>query len=301
MNGGERVKIAAGGMSAEIEQDGAQLRSLKTADGTELMWQGAPGYWTDTSPVLFPLIAGVPGGAVLIEGKRYPMPPHGFAHQSTFAIADQSEDRVGFSLSTSDETLQLYPFRFALHVTFHLTGEALEIAIAAENRDERPMPCDVGYHHGFRWPMDDGLSKDDYTIVFEKPEPSPIRRGSGDPVILFAEPQPTPVEGRVLRPTDDLFVPLPVVFDELSSRSLTFGATGRRGVRVAFPDSPYFALWMQPGAEFLCIEPWQGLPAPSGFAGELEKKPGVARLAPGEGRAWRSTITPLTETPAPPR
>jgi galactose mutarotase-like enzyme len=59
-------------------------------------------------------------------------------------------------------------------------------------------------------------------------------------------------------------------------------------VTVTFPDAPYVGFW-QPAnsdAPFLCIEPWQSLPAsdaPVGSPADLicERK-GFVRLAPGE-------------------
>jgi galactose mutarotase-like enzyme len=49
-------------------------------------------------------------------------------------------------------------------------------------------------------------------------------------------------------------------------------------------------VWTKPGAPFLCIEPWQGLADPVGYAGEFRDKPYVIALAPGESRNFRMTI-----------
>ena len=45
------------------------------------------------------------------------------------------------------------------------------------------------------------------------------------------------------------------------------------------------ALWMRPGAPFLCLEAWTGYSDPEGFEGELKDKPGMRMLAPRRKRS----------------
>ena len=48
-----------------------------------------------------------------------------------------------------------------------------------------------------------------------------------------------------------------------------------------FPGFDHAALWMRPGAPFLCLEAWTGYSDPEGFAGDLFEKPSMRVLAPG--------------------
>ena len=205
--------LEAGGRRAAVAPLGAQLKSFRDADGTELLWQGAPGYWPDTAPILFPIIAGIPDDAVTIAGTRYPMPAHGFAHTKRFEPVERGTDHLVLALADDDETRAHYPFAFRLTVSFALLPERLDVTIGVENRDRIALPGDVGFHPGFRWPLEDELGKDAYALTFERPEPAPIRRGTGDPIVLLPDPRPTPVGDRVLKPTDELFEAQAVVFD----------------------------------------------------------------------------------------
>src|SRR5690349_6113151 len=47
--------ISAGGIAASIKADGAELCSLKAADGLELLWQAGPA-WPRHAPWLFPIV-----------------------------------------------------------------------------------------------------------------------------------------------------------------------------------------------------------------------------------------------------
>jgi galactose mutarotase-like enzyme len=69
-----------------------------------------------------------------------------------------------------------------------------------------------------------------------------------------------------------------------------------RSVTVAFPDAKYVGFW-QPGhsdAPFLCIEPWQSLPAsdaPEGTpADQISERKGFVRLAPGVSYNFNCTF-----------
>lgn len=288
----ELVELKSAGLTAAIERHGAQLQSLRTAAGRELIWPGDPVVWPDHAPILFPVIGPLEGGRFRHQGRDYPMPPHGFARLRDFAVMERSPGRVVFELRDDAETRAQYPFAFRLQATFELADAALQITIAVDNLDREILPADVGFHPGFNWPLTPGHDKADYRLVFERAEPAPIRRGTGDPTRLVPGVHPTPVEGNILPLHDQLFAESPIVFDRLNSRSVTFGAPGSLSLRVGFPDCPYLALWMKPGARFLAIEPWQGLPSQIDFAGPFVDKPGIARLAPGETRCWRLDITP---------
>jgi len=292
MTSADTVSLTGAGLGATIARVGAQLLSLDTAAGQRLIWPGDPAIWPDHALILFPVIGPLPGGVLRHQGREYQMPAHGFARLSGFAVTQQSAAGCTFELRDSEATRASYPFAFRLQVSFELADGALVNMISVTNPGAEPLPADVGFHPGFNWPLTPGRAKRDYVVRFEKPEPAAIRRGVDDPILLRPERLPSPVAGRILRPRDDLFTDNAIVFDRLASRSVEFGAAGDLGVQVAFPDSPNLALWMRPGATYLCIEPWHGYPAEVGFTGPFADKPGIAQISPGETRRWRLRITP---------
>ncbi len=283
----EIIKLNTSGLSATVDPRGAQLVSLKTAGGQELIWQGDPAYWTDHAPILFPLISQMPDGCIHHGGQAYRMPPHGFAHSMDFAVAKSTSSSCVLELRDDERTHAHYPFAFTLRIGFDLSDEALLVTATVENPNDEPMPVDFGFHPGFNRPLTPGREKDEYVVVFEKDEPAPIRCGAGDPVLLYPEVRSTPVQGNTLYPRDGLFQECPLVFDQLNSRSVTYGAPGEPGLRVDFPDSPHLGIWTKPGAPYLAIEPWQGYPSEIGFEGPLVEKPGIDLIEPGGAHRWR--------------
>ena len=289
----DRIALGSGRLVAEISPVGAELCSVQ-CDGAEWLWPGDPARWPRQAPVLFPHCGRTRNRTIRIDGHVWPdQPIHGFAPTSRFAIAFRSPERVTLRLDDTPATRALFPFSFRLDVTFTLTGGELVQEILCENRDRRPMPVGAGFHPGFAWPLPGGGAKDAHIIRFAADEPAPIALPDADGLMGGAT-MPSRVRDRVLQLDDTLFQAGSAIFTDLRSRALWFGVPGRAGLAMRF-STPYLVLWRWPGpgtADYLCIEPWAGLPDPAGFAGELSTKPGVALLAPGETRRWRMGLRP---------
>ena len=56
-----------------------------------------------------------------------------------------------------------------------------------------------------------------------------------------------------------------------------------RGLRFDFPKMEVLAVWTKPGAQadYLCLEPWHGMPGRVQDSDNFEDKPYVTLLAPG--------------------
>ena len=91
--------------------------------------------------------------------------------------------------------------------------------------------------------------------------------------------------------TEGLFTEDALIFDNLTSRSLVYEGPGAARIAIDFHGMPELGLWMKPGADYICIEPWHGFSDPAGFAGTLDEKPGMAMIAPRGRRSFAMTIT----------
>lgn len=283
------VRIAADGISAEIGPLGAELRRVRDGQGRDLLWDGDPAFWSGRAPILFPVIGVVGEGAIRVDGASFPMPKHGFARHSRFALAAQADDSVTFRLEASDETRAAYPFDFRLDIRFACARAALEVTAELGNPGTRPLPASFGFHPALRWPLPFGGTRDEHRVTFERDEPAPIRR-IDQAGLLRPAPEPTPVAGRILAPRDELFEDDALILDRHESARVRFGVPGRGGLSVSFPDTPVLGIWTKPRAPFLCIEPWHGISEPEGFAGDFRTKPGVIEVAPGQARRFAMRI-----------
>jgi galactose mutarotase-like enzyme len=283
------VTIASDNLVAQINPLGAELWSLTDREGHEYMTDADPAFWTGHAPLLFPIVGALNGGEYRLGGVSHALPRHGFARAKLFDDIAQDPDEAHFRLSDDAETRAAYPFAFALDMAFRLDGWTLRMAATVRNRGGEPMPFSFGYHPAFAWPLPGGAAKEAHRIVFAEPEPQSLRQLDGAGLIA-PEPRPTPVSGRELTPTHALFEADALIWDHFHSRALTYGAPHGTSLAIAFPDMPMLGIWQKPGAHYLCIEPWQGIADPEGYAGDFRDKPGVVVLPPGEARSYRMDV-----------
>ena len=57
-------------LTVVAEEDGAQLRSILGADGTEYLWQGDPKYWSDRALNIFPYVARLTDGSYYMDDEN---------------------------------------------------------------------------------------------------------------------------------------------------------------------------------------------------------------------------------------
>ena len=284
------VHIASDRLTAAINPLGAELWSLRDAAGAEYMTNADPAYWGGHAPLLFPIVGALADGIYRHEGQAYPLAKHGFARTSHFQLIDHRADRALFRLTDSPETLATYPFPFVLDLEFRTEGDVLRQVATVANPGPDPLWFSFGFHPAFAWPLPGGAAKHDHRIVFAQDEPQTARRIDPPSGLLLPEPQPSPVSGDRFTPDASQFEADALIWDQLASRSLTFGADHGARLEIGFPDTPMLGIWQKPGAAYLCIEPWQGIADPLGWQGELRDKPGIVALAPGEARSFRMDV-----------
>lgn len=290
----EFVTISSGDLTARIATFGAELWSLTDRSGHEYMTDADPAFWIGHAPILFPIVGALNGNRYRLDGSEYELPKHGFARHSLFEVVETAPDHARLRLRDSEETRKVYPFAFTLELEFRLEGMSLHTTATVTNAGAGAMPFSLGYHPAFAWPLPGAAAKADHTIAFERPEPQPIRRIDMPTGLVLPEPVATPVEGHLLTPDAALFDTDALIWDRLASRSLTFGAPGGTQLAVTFPDTPMLGIWQKPGANYLCIEPWQGIADPLGYTGDFRAKPGVLSLEPGASRSFRMDVSVLT-------
>ncbi len=284
----DHFTISNGRVMATIKADGAELCSLKNADGHEVLWQAGP-EWPRHAPILFPIVGRLKGDVLKHRGQTYPMTQHGFARDQRFAWTAREKALCVLSLSDSAESRAKYPFAFRLDVSYAVEGDELVIGYAITNTGDEMLPASIGAHPAFHWPLAHSVAKQAHNIVFEKPEPAPVRRLDGG--LLLPEPEATAVQSNTLALSEALFANDAMIFDQIASQSLRYQAPGAPTISFAWEGFPQLGIWSKPsGAAFLCIEPWHGFASPVDFDGEFSEKPGVTQISVGETRSFTQRI-----------
>jgi galactose mutarotase-like enzyme len=279
------VSISSGKLTALINPKGAELFSLKS-DSTEYMWEGNPEFWGKHSPVLFPIVGTLKDNNYTINGKQYNLPRHGFARDNEFAIKHKEDNKVVFSLVSSDKTKEVYPFDFELELIYTLADSTLTLDYLITNHSDGPMPFCIGAHPAFALPG----NFESYSLVFEKDEPLVSVQLVDD--LLSDITAEIPSHSGVLPLQHSLFANDALIFRSLESRAITITKEGKDYLKVSYSKFPHLGIWTKLGAPFICIEPWQGYSDTANASGDFFNKEGEVTLQPGENYTcgWSAEI-----------
>lgn len=273
-------------LKASFNELGAELVSLINLEtGKEIIWEGNPDFWGGQSPVLFPTVGALKDDSYIFEGETYKMPRHGFARRKIFDVKSSSENQVVFELNSDDETLKFYPFDFSLEIKYTLTENKLTVSYNVKNTSDKELYFSLGAHPGFAIDTKNGLKYDDYEIVFSDDENLEIH-----PLIdnlISKETQTIELENKTLPLTHELFSKDALVMTTMKSRELIL-KNNQNNYKVVFTFSnfPYFGIWAAKNADFVCLEPWQGIADIEDHNQELTQKFGILKLERNE--EWRA-------------
>ena len=284
----DRIEIGSGQLTAAINPFGAELSSLKDADGRELMTDADPAFWRGRAPILFPIVGRLNDDVLWVDGASYRMEKHGFARRSAFDPVDVAPNGAKFRMTDNVMTREAYPFPFILEIGFVIDGATLRMTATIGNTGDAPMPTSFGWHPAFAWPLPYGGARADHRIVFDRDESGMLKGLNADG--LVAMDRPTPVQGNTLPLADALFEDDALIWNPVASRALRYGPPEGPWLDIAW-DAPRLGIWTKPGARYVCVEPWHGIADPVGYDGDFRDKPGVFEIAPGASWQCQMRVT----------
>ncbi len=274
-----------GDSTAIVRSQGGELTSF-IKNGVEYVWQGLPEYWDGQAPILFPVCCSPKDGKMAHGGVEYPMPKHGFACRGEFEPVYISKNKVILEQRETDETLRMFPFCYSLKAEYTLEENGFDVRFRVRNLDRNEMTFCIGGHPGFNCPvtLEDG-DFEDYSLCFRNAEGCTVsvtKNGFMDASV----PKCDRLRGTNELPlkyadfdNDAMIVEnLPVKAVDLVSRK------SGRGIRFEFEGFDALGLWTPDHKEapFLCLEPWNGLPADVAETTDAKSKKYAVTIAPGE-------------------
>ena len=285
-----------GKLRATVSDAGAELVSVWDKEReVERIWRGDAAVWGRHAPILFPFVGKVAGGRYSYRGQEYKMTSHGFARDREFELVDADESSVTHVLRGNEESLKIYPFKFALYVKHSFDEKnpcriKIEWKVVNEESIEnngRTMLYGIGGHPAFTYPK--GVSATDCSL---KIEGSSLGKSleyhllDGDGCIDMNKKYEFELEDGRTAITEHMFdKDALIVLGKQIEKIELCDNEGRAYVCMSCEGFPYFGIWSKKVDEFICLEPWYGIADTAGHDGDIEKKPGMQRLDAGESRS----------------
>ena len=276
-----------------VDTLGAEMVSLKNADGKELLWQNNLGTgWANHAPLLFPFCGRLKDGEYLYKGQAFPMKIHGFAMRSEFSLFEMDEKKLVFLLSSNEETREIYPFDFKFYAVYSLSGDKITLKVRVENTGSEPLPYMFGWHPGFMLPSDEGQDIEDYAVKFDnKNEVTRVHFTSDLMVPGRLLPFETPNSEYKLN-EEDIYSHDTVVLRDVGT-SVTLKADGHPfELKMSWTDNlPVLCIWKMPRneAKYICLEPWSHTTARGEGCNDIEVRP-MNRLGAGASHEYEYTL-----------
>ena len=284
-------------LTVEVSADGAELQSIKSnVTGHEYLWQGDPAFWNRRSPVLFPIVGKAWDGIVNYGGKKVEIGQHGFARDCRFDPVDNNnESTLSFRLRHNEDTLQLFPFRCELEISYTLIDERITILWKVTNLDTgHEMPFQIGAHPAFYYPS--GQFKANYLngylafdsnidLTYELIEAKGCLGDRKYPLDLDAD--------GMLPITPDLFDRDALVIGDKQLHRVSILSAQKQPYMTVLFTAPVVGLWSNPGAPFIWIEPWYGRCDRVGYNGDFADREYTNRIAPGQ--SWENSYCIILE------
>lgn len=276
--------IEKNGARAVCTTAGAELVSF-IKEGKEYVWQGDPAHWSGQAPVLFPVVCSAKDDTIIVDGVTYPMPKHGIARKREFTVTEVTPDSVKMELVSDEETMKNYPYPFRLLVTHTVREDGFDTEYTVENTGDSAMQFCIGGHPGFNCPMNESESFEDYSLFFANAEGSTLV--ITDEATGYMSPDIAPMDliknGELpLRYSD--YDKDALIIEHLPEKSvkLVNRATGK-GIKFEFDSFDALGIWtpIKMNSPFICLEPWNGLPAATNETAELSNKAYVKTLERG--------------------
>lgn len=213
-------------------------------------------------PILFPF-----AGACFHEGKEghwknsggevFPIPMHGFARDSAFAI--RSIDRAGFEveLVQPEAAKKFYPFEYTFTIIYHFLELSLQVSLVLENEGRTPIPWSAGLHPYFQVPWRKDLGRKEHQLSIEAKKVFQYQKGG---LMTKKAPIPSPVGLDNPELINSVHYELTKPSAEISllngEEKIRISEVG--GAEVGSRTS--FVTWSEEDSPFYCVEPWMSPP-----------------------------------------
>lgn len=267
-------------LQVQIATKGAELTRIfnKTTE-LEYLWKGDAAFWKRQAPILFPIVGKLVDNTYWVNGTSYELPQHGFARDYEFAVLEQQESNVLLEFVYSNETLQVYPYKFALQIGYQLQENQLKVTYKVINVDSKNIFFSIGGHPAFNCPLVENTSFEDYYLAFEKDE-QPLQHFL-NPKTGFRKAQPEKVSlQKHIALSYSLFENDALMYENLESKKISLLSNKHsHGIHFYIPNWQYMAFWTQKGnAPFICFEPWMGIADAEDTNQQYESKTGILEL-----------------------
>ncbi len=240
--------------------------------------------WNGTDVVIFPFIARLKDSMYMVDNKEYYFKNHGLLRYTDLFIKEKKDDEVTLGFDSNSYSLELYPYLFSFEINYKLTKNKLNITYKITNKDNKKIYYEFGGHPALKVSGHDNDKEfviEDTKLLFDK-DINTTRYNLND-------------DGSLITNTESYFIPKElniskdlitkyktIIVDAKDINNVTLVTNNHKYI-FDIKEANVLALWTMEGyGDYLCVEPWWGIPDYINPNRELKDKPLMRSLNVGE-------------------
>ena len=272
-------------LKVEVTLEGASLTSIyDKKNEVELLYQKDERSWIGQDVVIFPIIGSLKDKEYTFDNKVYSMKSHGLIRYVTSNVISHSQSEIVLGYRYNEETLRQYPFKFNFEVCYKLNDNELTVEYRVHNLDDKEMYFSVGGHPALivdGYETLDSYVYDNVRLIFDK-EYNTYQYKLNEIGNLISHAKNIKLPADLLISKELIEEHKTLIYDVKGINEVTL-KTNNRSITFNISKCDILALWTKDGfGNFLCVEPWWGLPDYESTNKKIEEKALINKLTSKE-------------------
>lgn len=278
-------------LKIEINPRGGCLKSIyDKRKKKELLYQPDGRSWSGQDVVIFPVIAALKNHSYKVDGKSYSLKNHGLIRYNDVYLVSQNEEEITLGFDDNEETLKLYPFKFHFEVTYKIENDKISIKYHVINKNDKTMYFSVGGHPALGVNLINGEFENvaiEVDGVFHKQY---LLNEEGSQIV---GEHSVNISGNKKISKEEITAYNTLIYDARNVKSIKLKINDNCFIFDVL-NAPIVAIWsMEETGNFICVEPWWGLPDYDIPEEEISKKKEIIGLDPKKKFETGYSITVL--------
>ena len=265
-----------------VDENGGAIRALydKKGNNDNLFYEPDTRSWSGTDVVIFPFVARLKNQKYTVNGKEYSLKNHGVIRYEKLDLMKKENNIIILKLDSNSETKRIYPFDFHFEVRYELNDNKLSISYFVKNEGNTDMYFSLGGHPALKTSgiyNDKGFEFENTKLIFENAINTKqyILNESGD---LITGLRDTSLDKEIVLKKKMITDFKTLIYDAKEINKVTLETNNHEYI-FDISLSEVLAIWTWPTfGNYVCIEPWWGIPDMENPNLELKDKPLIHTL-----------------------
>ena len=250
----------------------------------EVLYQKDVRSWMGQDVVIFPFIGGLKDKEYIVDEKVYSMKNHGLIRYVTLDVVLHNENELVLGYKYNEETLLQYPYKFYFEICYRLEKDELTVEYRIYNLDNKDLYFNLGGHPALivnGYEDDKSFVYENVKLIFEKKHTVKqfVLNEQGS---LISEIKAATLSKELVISKDIIEEAKTLIYDVSEIDKITL-ISGKCEYIFDISKCNILAIWSKTGfGNFLCVEPWWGVPDFENTSKKIEEKILINKLGINE-------------------